>query len=328
MKRALITGVFGQDGSYLAELLAERGYEVHGVARAKPSAVSRDTRAHLARKNVLPTVHACDLLEHAEVASLIGTVRPDECYHLAAVHYSSQVLPAEQARRDRDLYEHNTNSTLNLLSAVREHSPTTRFLLAGSCLMYDASPHSPQNESMPYSSRSLYGLSKIAGDRLVEYFRRNDVHASTAILYNHESPRRRPEFVTRKIVQGLVAVKQGRAPHLELGNLSGVKDWGYAPDYVRGMWQMAMAESPSSRILATGVAHTVEDFVREAADVLGYADYREVVRVGTGLARPSDAVPLIGDATRARTELDWRPVVTFRQMIEKMIECELSGSLD
>lgn len=328
MRRALITGVFGQDGSYLAELLADNGYEVHGVALASTSAHGRAIRAHLDARGRLPALHESHLLEYAGVAALLGALQPDECYHLAAVHYSSEVLPSEQVRRDRALYEQNTVSTLNLLSAIRERSPDTRFVLAGSCLMYDACVRSPQDETLPFVSRSLYGLSKIAGSRLVDFFRTaHGLHASTAILYNHESPRRRPGFVTRKIVQGLVAVKRGESSCLQLGNLHGVKDWGWAPDYVRGMWRMARADSPGTYVLATGVPHTVEDFVRVAADVLGYADYREVVRVAEGLARPSDAVPLIGDAARARAALGWEHTVTFRGLVERMVECELSGSL-
>ena len=265
---------------------------------------------------------------YADVAALVDSTRPDECYHLAAVHYSSEVLPPEQARRDRALFEQNAIWTLNLLSAVRERSPATRFVLAGSVLMYDACPRSPQDETVPFSSRSLYGLSKITGSNLVDHFRSaHGLHASTAILYNHESPRRRPAFVTRKIVQGLVAVRQGRAPYLRLGNLHSVKDWGYAPDYVEGLWRMAGADTPTSYILATGVPHTIEDFVREAADVLGLPAIQEVVTVDAGLARPGE-VHLVGDPARARAALGWRHTVTFRRMIELMIECELSGSLD
>lgn len=326
MKRALITGVFGQDGSYLAELLAGNGYEVHGLARATPSAHSLGIQARLADRGVVPRLHACDLLDYGAVRSLVAGLRPEECYHLAAVHYSSEVLPTEQIRQDRALFEQNAVSTLNLLSAIRDGSAGTRFVLAGSCLMYDACGTSPQSESEPFASRSLYGLSKITASGLVDYFRSaHGLHASTAILYNHESPRRQPAFVTRKIVQGLVGVKRGRLPHLQLGNLHGVKDWGWAPDYARGMSLMAQAASPSSWILATGVPHTVEDFVRETADILGYTDFREVVRVESGLARPSDAVPLIGNPARAYAQLGWSHSVTFRRLVELMVEHELKA---
>jgi GDPmannose 4,6-dehydratase len=329
MTRALITGVFGQDGSYLAELLSANGYEVHGVARADLSSHGRALRAHLAGKGVVPVLHDCDLEDAAAVGALVAAVEPDECYHLAAIHYSSEVLPAQQAELDRALFQQNVLSTLNLLSAIRQHSPRTRVVLAGSCLMYDASASSPQNESMPYRSRSLYGLSKIAGCNLVDYFRaEHGLHASTAVLYNHESPRRRSAFVTRKIVQGLVAVRRGRSEQLGLGNLDTVKDWGYAPDYVEGLWRMARSDCPASYLLATGVPHTVEDFVREAADTLGYQDFREVVRVESGLARGQGSVTLVGDPTRARTQLGWRSTVTFREMIERMMEHELAGTLD
>ena len=329
MKRALVTGVFGQDGSYLAELLTERGFEIHGVARAEGSSHSRCIQAHLARKGITPVLHVCDLTSPGAVAELLAALRPEQCYHVAAAHYSSEVLAAEQARRDGTLYEQNTLSTLNLLAAIRVETPETRFVLAGSCLMYDASPHTPQDESTPYASRSLYGLSKVAGGRLVEYHRNeHGLHASTAVLYNHESPRRRAAFVTRKVVQGLIAVKQGCSTQLELGNLDAVKDWGYAPDYAEGMWRIASADGPGTYVLATGLPHTVEDLVRETADVLGYADFRDVVHVKGELARATSGVPLVGDSSLARRQLGWRHTVTFREMIERMVECELAGSLD
>ena len=329
MNRALITGIFGQDGSYLAELLSRIGYEVHGINRADASDHSLRLRAHLANKGIEPIIHACNLCDYAEVRSLLETLQPTECYHLAAVHYSSEVLLSEQLRRDRTLFEQNTLSTLNLLCAIQEVTPGSRFVMAGSCLMYDSCETSPQDGTEPFCSKSLYGLSKIAASQLTQYFREtHGLHASTAILYNHESPRRRPYFVTRKIVRGLVNVKRGQLPYLELGNLHSVKDWGYARDYVHGMWLMAQADTPGSHVLATGCGRTIDDFVRETADALGIKDVHEVIRVQQGLTRPPEQIPLIGNPSRAYSELGWTHSVSFRQLVELMVDNEVQQTLD
>lgn len=329
MKRALITGIYGQDGSYLAELLAGKGYEVHGIARQTPSEHSLLLRDYLARKGIHPVIHSIDLMDYCGIRSLLDRLEPAECYHLAAVHYSSQLSLSEALQKDRALFEHNTLSTLNLLSAIQEVSPETRFVQAGSCMMYDDCGKSPQVEGESFRSRSIYGLSKITASHLAEYFRAaHGLHASTAILYNHESPRRQPFFVTRKIVQGLVEVKRGRRPYLELGNLHTVKDWGYARDYVYGMWLMAQADSPGSYILATGIGRTIEDFVRETARNLGIDDWHSVIRVQNGLTRPPEQTPLIGDPGGARTRLGWRHSITFSQLVELMVHHELEGTMD
>jgi GDPmannose 4,6-dehydratase len=329
VKRALITGIFGQDGSYLAELLSKMEYEVHGVQRAAASEHSVQLRSHLANKGITPAIHSCDLSDYVAVRQLLEYVQPAECYHLAAVHYSAEVLLSEQLERDRALFEQNSLSTLNLLCAIQEVSPRTRFVLAGSCMMYDDCETSPQDGTEPFRSRSLYGLSKIAASQLTEFFRAaRGLHASTAILYNHESPRRQAHFVTRKIVQGLVKVTRGQLPYLELGNLQSVKDWGYARDYVHGMWLMAQADAPGCYILATGRGHRIEDFVRETADLLGIKDPGDVVRLQAGLTRPAEQVPLIGNPHRACRELGWSHSVNFRQLVELMVEHELRRTLD
>ncbi|HKO60664.1 MAG TPA: GDP-mannose 4,6-dehydratase [Pyrinomonadaceae bacterium] len=328
MKRAVITGVFGQDGSYLAELLSAMDYEVHGVPRSTPSETSLKIQAHLAQKGVTPILHDCNLNLFADVQDLFRTVRPDECYHLASVHYPAQTVGGAQLQRDRIMFEENTLSVLNLLFAIREISPQTRLVFAGSCLMYDDCQVSSQSEETPFRSKSLYGLSKITGHQLIDLFRNSfNLHASTAILYNHESPRRPPNFVTRKIVQGLVKVTRGQTQCLELGNLDSVKDWGFARDYARGMWLMAQADSPRDYILATGTGHTVEDVVRETADLLGLRNWREAVSVKDGLT-PTKSVTLIGNSQRAQTELSWTHSLTFRQLIELMVQHELEGAFD
>ena len=242
--------------------------------------------------------------------------------------YSAQTVGEAQLRHDRILFEQNALSVLNLLSGIRETSSKTRLVIAGSCLMYDDCQISPQAESTPFCTKSVYGLSKITGYQLTDLFRNSyNLHISTAILYNHESSRRQPHFVTRKIMQGLLKVKRGQMQCLELGNLDSVKDWGYAGDYVRGMWLMAQTDSPRDYILATGTGHTVEDFVRETANLLGLRNWREAVKVKDGLTRPVEPVALIGNSQLAQRELRWTHSLNFRQLIELMVQQELQGVL-
>lgn len=328
MKRALITGIFGQDGSYLAELLSGKHYEVHGIVRAGLSGQSLKLRRHLLQKGVTPDIHECNLASFTEVKDLIGAIRPDECYHLAAIHYSAETTFTLPFEGDRHLLEQNILSVLNILHSIREVSPETRFVLAGSCLMYEDSEASPQSEATPFRSKSVYGTSKIIGRQVTELFRDLDLHASTAILYNHESPRRSEHFVSQKIVKGLIRIKRGETERLELGNLDGVKDWGYARDFARGMWLMAQANLPGDYILATGSGHTVADFVRKAADLLDLANWSEVICVKPGLTRPATKTLLVGNPHRAQTELGWTPALDFRGLVELMVQHELKGTLD
>jgi GDPmannose 4,6-dehydratase len=328
MKRALITGIFGQDGSYLTELLSAKNYEVHGIARPELSAHSRTLKEHLRLKGVTPVIHDCDLNSFAKIKGLVSTIRPDECYHLATVHHSAETL-TNSLEYDCLLLEQNILSTLNLLHAVREVSPETRFVLAGSCVIYEDCGISPQDETTPFRSNSAYGTSKIVGQQLTELFRaRHNVHASTAILYNHESPRREAHFVTQKIVKGLVKVSRGEAQTVQLGNLDDIKDWGFAGDYAHGMWLMAQATTPDDYILATGHGRTVADFVRQAADLLGLHNWHEAVTVQPGLTRPVTKTRLVGNARRAKLSLGWTPSLDFRGMVDRMLQHELSGTLD
>ena len=328
MKRALITGIFGQDGSYLTELLSARDYEVHGIVRSKLSPQSLKLKQHLAQKGVTPILHQCDLASLANIKDLIRVVRPDECYHLAAIHYSAQTLEVS-LEHDRILIEQNMLSVLNLLQALREISPETRFVLAGSCVVYEDCEVSPQTESTPFRSMSAYGTSKIFGQQLTELFRhRHQLHAASAILYNHESPRREAHFVSQKIVKGLVRVLRGQSEILQLGNLEDVKDWGFAGDYVHGMWLMAQADSPADYILATGTRHTVADFVHEAANLLNLKNWRDFVKVQSGLTRPATKTRLVGNPERAETALGWQRSLDLRGLVNLMVQHELSGTLD
>ena len=328
MKRALITGIFGQDGSYLAELLTGKNYEVHGIARSPLSPQSLKLKQHLSQRGVTPILHDCDLSSFARVRDLIKTIRPDECYHLAAVHHSAQTV-FTAVEHDRYLLEQNILSVLNILHAIREVSPATRFVLAGSCLIYEESGTSPQCESTQVRSRSVYGTSKIVGLQITELFRNlHSLHTSTAILYNHESPRRQDHFVSQKIVKGLIRIRRREMELLELGNLDDVKDWGFARDYAYGMWLMAQANSPGDYILATGIGHTVGDFVKEAADSLELPNWTEMVRVQPGLTRPVTKTRLVGNPLRAQTELGWTHSLDFGGLVNLMVQHELRGLLD
>jgi GDPmannose 4,6-dehydratase len=327
MKRALITGIFGQDGSYLTELLS-KSYEVHGIVRPQLSAQSLRLKDHLLSQGLAPVLHQCDLTSFASVRELVSAIQPDECYHLATVHYSAQNLTSS-IEQDRILLEQNILSVLNLLHALREASPQTRFVLAGSCVMFEDCGISPQDETTPFRSTSAYGTSKIVGQQLTGLFRaRHKLHASTAILYNHESPRRDPHFVSHKIVKGLVQVLRGEAQTLQLGNLDDTKDWGFAGDYAYGMSLMAQAKSPDDYILATGKGHTVGNFVEQAADILKLKHWREIVKVQPGLTRPATSTRLIGDPQRAKKRLGWRHSFDFRGLVELLVRHELENSLD
>ena len=220
MKRALITGVFGQDGSYLSELLSEDGYEVHGIARTPLSEHAKAVLAHLHAKGVRPVLHECDLSDEVRVSAVIETVRPDECYHLAAAHYPSEVSAAVGRLAESAGYVWNVTSAVNVLTACAHASPETRIVLAGSCLVWAATTETPQRETMPFVPASLYGFAKASVAKLARYFREDcGLPVSVAILYNHESPRRRNEFVSKKIVRSLTAARRGESAGFEIDNV-------------------------------------------------------------------------------------------------------------
>lgn len=327
-KKALITGVFGQDGSYLAELLTAHGYEVHGIEKKPLSANASRISEQLTDKKIKVVLHECDLNSFASVETLLESLQPDECYHLSATHYSAEISDQEKYRVDRSLFQNNVLSTLNLLYAIRNMSPQTKFVFAGSCLMYDNVTQYPQNETMPFQSNSIYGLSKIASGNLVSYMRdAHNLHLSVAILYNHESPRRTMEFVTKKIVSNLLKCKKGEIEHFGLGDLSIIRDWGYAKDYVRGMWLMSQQDIPGDYILATGQGHTVQEFLECAARILDINWQRYVDIDANRVCKPPKAT-FIGDPTLAKTKLKWAHSVSFDELINLMIRNEISGSLD
>lgn len=328
-KRALITGIFGQDGSYLSEYLYREGYEVHGIERIPLSDDTKILCEYLKKKGTSPPViHNCDLNSYAEVRELFDSIHPDECYHLAASHYSSEVSDGDRRLVDRELFHNNVLSSLNLIGAISDVSRHTRFVLAGSCLMFEEAEQSPQHEYTPYAASSMYGLSKITASNVLNYFREiHGLHLSVAILYNHESPRRQKTFISKKIVSNLLKVKRNEISGFYVGDLSAIRDWGYAKDFVYGMWLMAQRDKPKDYILATGQGHTVEDLLVCAAKQLRI-NFKDIIEQNKGLIREQPKALLVGNPSLAKAELEWVCTVDFDELIAILIKNELNGTLD
>ena len=318
-KKALITGIAGQDGSYLAELLLEKGYEVHGIVRR----VAIEDTEHKLRNigHILDRVslHAGSLDNVLSLIKVVKDLQPDECYHLASSSFVSYSFDDEIS-----ILNNNINSTHYLLATLKEFAPRCRTYFAGSSEMFGTVDSSPQNEATPFNPRSIYGISKVAGYHLAKNYRAQyGMFTSMGILYNHESPRRGYEFVTRKIVSAAVRIKLGLQDHLLLGNLDAWRDWGYAPDYVRAMWLMLQADAPGEYVVASGTTHSVREFVEAAFSIVGL-DYTKYVRTDPQLFRPSEKVRLCGDPTRARTTLGWQPTLAFKGIVRTMVESEMA----
>jgi GDPmannose 4,6-dehydratase len=318
MKKALITGIAGQDGSYLAELLLSKGYEVHGIVRR---IAIEDTEHKL--KNIS---HFLDRI-HLHVASLdnvlslikvVKDIAPDECYHLAASSFVSYSFEDEIS-----ILNNNVDSTHYLLAALREFAPSCRVYFAGTSEMFGNVSQSPQNERTPFNPRSIYGISKVAGYFLVKNYRQQyKMFACTGILYNHESPRRGYEYVTRKIVSAVAKIKLGLQDRLVLGNLDAYRDWGYAPDYVHAMWMMLQGNTPDDFVVATGETHSVRDFAQAAFSLVGL-EYEKYVTVDTSLFRPTEKVILTGDPSKIMEQYGWKRTRSFAEIINEMIESEI-----
>lgn len=310
MTVALITGVTGQDGSYLAELLLRDGYEVHGVTRDPGETVTPGVVAHPA-----------DLAAGGEIAALVGEVRPDVLYNLAAVSsvFASWQDPMATARI-------NGLAVAEMLAALRDLGPGAgaRFVQASSAEMFGAPEHSPQNESTAIRPTSPYGAAKAYAHGLVGAYRSAGLFASSVILYNHESPRRPETFVTRKITAAAARIARGSGERLELGNLAARRDWGWAPDYVEALHLAATAHDAGDFVVATGISHSVEDFARLAFEHAGVDDWRSHVDVSDALLRTGDAPEQAGDAARAREVLGWRPTKQFEDIVGAMVDADLA----
>ena len=318
MKKALITGITGQDGSYLAELLLEKGYEVHGIVRR----VAIEDPSHRMHR-LLPFkdrlhLHAASLESYPSIYRVFTKLQPDECYHLAAQSFVSYSFEDEFST-----LQTNIGGTHHVLSALKDASPRTRFYFAGSSEMFGKVEAMPQDEGTRFHPRSSYGISKVAGYELTRNYREAyGLHCSTGILYNHESPRRGFEFVTRKISSTVAQISLGQATELSLGNLNALRDWGHAKEYVRAMWLMLQQDTPDDYVIATGVAHSVLDFVQAAFEYVGL-NYINYVTVNPQFYRPAEVEVLLGDPTKAHRKLGWKHSIDFTELVEEMVESDI-----
>jgi GDPmannose 4,6-dehydratase len=318
MKKALITGITGQDGSYLAEYLLAQGYEVHGLVR--PNAGSEGDYYFWRIQSIQDQLilHAGDLEDYNNLEAIIRTVEPDECYHLASETFVFNALEDESA-----ILKTNTQSTHHLLLGLKNHAPECRFFFAGSSEMFGQAAEAPQNESTPFNPRSIYGVSKVIGHDLVRYYRDHlGLFACTGVLYNHESPRRGTRFVTRKITSTAVKIKLGMETVIRLGNIEAERDWGYAGDTVTAMHAILNADQPDHYVIATGVTHTIQNFLELVFGELDL-DYEEYLVIDPEFFRPKEEVPLIGDAGKIRSQLQWEPKVSFEELVRKMVQSDL-----
>lgn len=319
-RKALITGITGQDGSYLAELLLEKGYEVHGIVRrvALEDPEHRMVRIYHLMNQI--ELHSASIESFPSIYRAIQIVKPDECYHLAAQSFVSYSFEDEYAT-----FNTNINGTHHLLSALRELTPQCRFYFAASSEVFGRTNESPQNENTVFHPRSVYGISKIAGFDLTRNYRETyGLHASSGILYNHESPRRGYEYVTRKITHQAAKIKFRKEKELRLGNLASRRDWGHAKDYVRAMWLILQQNEPDDYVVATGIVHSVEEFVKKSFDLAGL-DYTKHVVVDNKFLRPEEGKLLVGDAAKARRKLGWAPEISFDDMIKEMVEEDIKA---
>jgi GDPmannose 4,6-dehydratase len=317
MSSAIIIGVDGQDGSYLTELLLEKGYHVVGTVQPGES----DSLENLASISERVEIVVTDLLDQKNLSEVIGGYRPDETYNLAS--QSHLLTSLEDPARTGEI---SGLGVTRILEAIRTTSPKTRFFQASSSEMFGRQPRDvPQDENTPFEPWNAYAAAKLYAHWVVASYRRNHgIFACAGILYNHESPRRRPEFVTRKITRGAAMIKLGLARDLPLGNLDARRDWGFAGDFVRGMWQMLQQETPADFVLATGKTHTVRDLCEEAFSCLGL-DYRDYVVPGTTDFRREEETLLVGNPGKAQRLLGWEPFVPFQELIRMMVDADLAS---
>ena len=315
-KKAFITGITGQDGSYLAELLLEKGYEVHGLVR-RSSSFNTWRIDHIRERLAL---HYGDLVDQNSLVRTLELVAPDEIYNLAAQSH---------VKVSFEMPEYTGNVTamgvLRVLDAVRELGLSTRVYQAGSSEMFGLVQETPQSERTPFHPRSPYGAAKVFGHWIAVNYRESyGVHVSNGILFNHESPRRGENFVTRKITMGVAAIKRGLATELRLGNLDAKRDWGFAGDYVDAMWRMLQRDRPDDYVVATGETHSVREFLEEAFSHVGL-DWQKYVKVDPRYFRPAEVDVLQGDPQKARAALGWRPKVGFEDLVRLMVDADMAG---
>jgi GDPmannose 4,6-dehydratase len=323
MKKALITGITGQDGSYLAELLLSKGYEVHGIIR-RASYFNTERIQHLFRDPHEPNntffLHYGDLSDSSNLARLIEKIAPDEIYHLGAQSH---------VRVSFDMPEYTADitglGTIRILEAIRETRIKTKFYQASSSEMFGNAQEVPQKETTPFYPRSPYGIAKVfAYWTTVNYREAYGIFACNGILFNHESPRRGGTFVSRKITRGVARILAGKQDKIYLGNLDAKRDWGYAPEYVEAMWRMLQQEKPDDYVIATGEAHSVREFVEEAFKLVNL-DWQKYIAIDPRYHRPTEINLLVGDATKAKEKLGWEPKIKFKDLVKIMVEADLKA---
>ncbi|HET9181310.1 MAG TPA: GDP-mannose 4,6-dehydratase [Candidatus Angelobacter sp.] len=314
--RALITGVTGQDGSYLAEFLLEKGYEVYGLVR-RSSLEKYDRVAHIAES--IRFVEG-DLTDQSSLDQAVQQLKPEEIYNLAAqsfvpVSWNQPVLTADVTGL----------GALRVMEAIRKHSPQSKFLQASSSEMFGKVRESPQTERTPFHPRSPYGVAKVFGHHITVNYRESyGIFACSSICFNHESPRRGREFVTRKVTQGAARIKLGLMDKLKMGNIDAQRDWGFAGDYIRAMWLMLQQPVADDYVIATGQTHSVQELLEVAFSYAGL-DWKNYIEIDPKLVRPAEVDYLCGDAGKARRVLGWKPQVQFRELIEMMVESDLNA---
>lgn len=318
MRKALITGITGQDGSYLAEFLLERGYQIHGIVRR---VAIEDPEHRLWRiRSILNqvTLHTASLDSYASIFNIIDEVKPDECYHLAAQSFVSYTFGDEFS-----IMRTNIEGTHNVLASLKKVVPGCRVYFAASSEMFGNAKECPQNENTAFYPRSSYGISKVAGYYLtVNYREAYNLHASNGILFNHESPRRGFEYVTRKITSHAAKIKLGLEKSIKLGNLDAKRDWGHAKEYVKVMWLMLQQDIPDDYVICSEVAHSVRDFLEFAFDHVGLDPYK-YLEIDQALCRPSETVTLRGDASKGKKKLAWVNNCDFESLVKDMVESDL-----
>ena len=320
-KKAFITGINGQDGSYLAELLLNKGYVVHGLVRRETFESGGDKLSNLRSmidRTERISLHLGSANNQLLINNLISSIQPDECYHLAATSYVSYDLAAETS-----ILENNFNSTHYLLASIKANCPKCRFYFAGSSEMFGQPKSYPQNEQTPYEPRSIYGISKVAAAQLAKNYRnQHDLFVCTGILFNHESPRRDYAFVTRKISSQVAKIAAGQAKKLTLGNLEAQRDWGYAPEYVEAMWHMLNHDTPDDYVIATGGLYSVRDIVDCAFSSVNL-NYQDYIEISEKFHRPHESLPLVGDASKAKRILNWSAQKNILDIMPDMVASDL-----
>ena len=313
-KIALITGIGGQDGSYLAELLVKKKYKVFGICSAK----KKINYKNLKKIKSQITVHKVDINNYTKIKNIIKYLKPNEIYHLAAQSFVNYKFEDEFFKLNP-----NINGTHYILSAIKKFSPKTKFYFAASSEVFGNAIKSPQNETTPFNPRSAYGISKVTGFYLTKNYREaHKLFACSGILFNHESSRRNENFVTRKITKNLSLIKKGTKKKIILGNLNSKRDWGHAKDYVQAMWKMLQLKKPQDLVIGTGKLHSVRDFLKIAFGLVNL-NYKKHIKTSKSLLRPNDKFDLIADSRKAKKILKWKPKVSFRSLVIEMLEHDI-----